>query len=1036
MVNYFHNASYIYYPFRSSSNSSTYESKKNKQKSRENRDHRSSKMNTASLLMELEGSGFMPSSVSITPITSSVPQSSNSNSSPNFSSALTGMGLDRRPGIEIIPITSSPQTSLSNSITIIPIPSQNKSIDDRHKSEKKSSTSSKSVRSDNSDRGKEKKKKKRREDSMGPPDKLPPKQDPLTKPVSVSIKPTDRSNSPLTMRSTSPNSLMRKFSPSPTHGKSVTISKSSGSPSNLKSMGKPSGSSSHHNSPRHSPVQCSPKHSLSGYSSPKNHGTSSPKHSSNSGSSGKPSMSTLKSATSGSPSSKSSSGSYDLSKLSKMSSSKDGSVSSSSGSKDKERKSSNVSFSSNSGSSSPKLKSSSVKLKQLDLSVTLTDTQNITPSGDTTISPIVDLGKSTTANQVRNRKGSLSAVIDKLKSAQHCGSDIDITGKSSGNSKDRSVSSSNKIGDSKTTSVSGNSKLSDNKTQEYMVKPSSDGMKITINKTRMKDTANTSTKSLNFSGNSNLGTSSSSSSLKQVTANLLSSGGTGSPKTHTGLKPGVISGPASKKPQVLQSCKSGTIFNSTTLNSSQNSSNQSSKSNSPSNVSAGVKIPFTKSSSSSSLPSSSMSKPSSKSSTGSPKSSATDLSKLTRDRDREKIRSMKSGSLSSGNNNEKSIFASNKNSEKRLSPAPTKDDIDGERSFKSLSQHTKDPNFVVESLTKSLDTSKYQIPKLSARVSDDSKLRNAVNTEKTSVLSSPQTDISVIPNRNTINESPKLLEYMGRSQEMLGSKFSYQHLSNTKMTDQIQKSQTSIVPSKPLVSLSSTSPKLPPNPISLFSSMKSNDSSSNIQGSAFTFGDLSKSQQDNSKDAKPVDLGRINSNQQSNPVTPRDDVSVSKTDYIKSFPPISVCSTENLNQSSNKQLDISISKTFSVPLMKTSPEESRKGISSDVNMKNVSMLKSTPSASHESTDILLDFSNSKSSDMKNKLPLDRNMCVNTSTSIKHTSPLTSISQSPSLSVRIVKSPAPSPLVILSPHSNSPCITDDELMDEAVVGPGK
>lgn len=747
-------------------------------------------------------------------------------------------------------------------------------------------------------------------------------------------------------------------------------------------------------------------------------------------------MSTLKSATSGSPSSKSSSGSYDLSKLSKMSSSKDGSVSSSSGSKDKERKSSNVSFSSNSGSSSPKMKSSSVKLKQLDLSVTLTDTQNITPSGDTTISPIVDMSKSTTANQVRNRKGSLSAVIDKLKSAQHCGSDIDIAGKSSGNSKDRSVSSSNKITDSKTANVGGNSKLSDNKTQEYMVKPSSDGIKITINKTRMKDSANTSTKSLNFSGNSNLGTSSSS-SLKQVTASLLSSGGTGSPKTHTGLKPGVISGPASKKPQVLQSCKSGTIFNSTTLNSSQNSSNPSSKSNSPSNVNTGVKIPFTKSSSSSSLPSSSMSKPSSKSSTGSPKmsNSATDLSKLTRDRDREKIRSMKSGSLSSGNNNEKSIFASNKNSEKRLSPAPTKDDIDGERSFKSLSQHTKDPNFVVESLTKSLDTSKYQIPKLSARVSDDSKMRNAVNTEKTSVLSSPQTDISVLPNRSTINESPKLLEYMGRSQEMLGSKFPYQHLSNTKMTDQIQKSQTSIVPSKPLVSLSSTSPKLPPNPISLFSSLKSNDSSS-IQGSAFTFGDLAKSQQDSSKDAKPVDLGRINSNQQSNPGTPRDDISGSKTDYIKSFPPISVCSTENLSQSSNKQLDISISKTFSVPLMKTSPEESRKSVSSDVNMKNVSMLKSAPSASHESTDILLDFSNTKSSDMKNKMPLDRNMCVNTSTSIKHTSPLTSMSQSPSLSVRIVKSPAPSPLVILSPHSNSPCITDDELMDEAVVGPGK
>jgi mediator of RNA polymerase II transcription subunit 1 len=45
-------------------------------------------------------------------------------------------------------------------------------------------------------------------------------------------------------------------------------------------------------------------------------------------------------------------------------------------------------------------------------------------------------------------------------------------------------------------------------------------------------------------------------------------------------------------------------------------------------------------------------------------------------------------------------------------------------------------------------------------------------------------------------------------------------------------------------------------------------------------------------------------------------------------------------------------------------------------------------------------------------------------------------QSPSVSVHIVKSPAPSPLIAPSPHSASPCITDDELMDEAVIGIGK
>lgn len=57
-----------------------------------------------------------------------------------------------------------------------------------------------------------------------------------------------------------------------------------------------------------------------------------------------------------------------------------------------------------------------------------------------------------------------------------------------------------------------------------MVKPSSDGMKITINKTRTKDPSTS-------KPNPNLKT------------------GSGSPKTHTGLKPGVNSGPASKKPQ-------------------------------------------------------------------------------------------------------------------------------------------------------------------------------------------------------------------------------------------------------------------------------------------------------------------------------------------------------------------------------------------------------------------------------------------------------------------------------------------------------
>lgn len=76
---------------------------------------------------------------------------------------------------------------------------------------------------------------------------------------------------------------------------------------------------------------------------------------------------------------------------------------------------------------------------------------------------------------------------------------------------------------------------------EYMVKHSSDGMKITINKTRTKDMTSPSSKQ-------NYQHSSSSNS---------SGSGSNSPKTHTGLKPGVNSGPASKKPHAsLQSSQS------------------------------------------------------------------------------------------------------------------------------------------------------------------------------------------------------------------------------------------------------------------------------------------------------------------------------------------------------------------------------------------------------------------------------------------------------------------------------------------------
>lgn len=232
---------------------------------------------------------------------------------------------------------------------------------------------------------------------------------------------------------------------------------------------------------------------MPGISSPKNHGAS-PKHPSTT-SSGKPSMSTLKNATN-SPSSKSS-----LPDSKSKSSSKD--------SRDKDKKLPGFNVNN-------KIKSTSVKLKPLELSTEITIS---TPEGLPSPSGTIDLSKCPNPNQVRNRKGSLSAIVDKLKStAAHCDTPTDLSSK--GTNRERV---SNQSVSSKSEGMKGINKVPEMKNSEYMVKPSSDGIKITINKTRTKD------------GKTNF--------------NKSSTSGTGSPKTHTGLKPGVTSGPASKKPQ-------------------------------------------------------------------------------------------------------------------------------------------------------------------------------------------------------------------------------------------------------------------------------------------------------------------------------------------------------------------------------------------------------------------------------------------------------------------------------------------------------
>lgn len=560
--------------------------------------------------------------VSITPIPSSP--------SSGFS---TGGTQDKRPGIEIIPMSQSTSSLLPSSITITPISSvQSKSSEEKTK-EKRSSKSSRDEKS----KAEKRKKRKRDESPMGPPEKVPPKQDPLTKPVTVSIKPTE--SPPLALATpTSPN-MVRKFSASPTPNRTMSLSGKL-SPSLMKTNLKSTGST--HQSPKHSPahVPSSPKHSIPGISSPKHHGTS-PKHPSASGS-GKPSMSTLKSAAN-SPSSK---GGGD----SKKSSSKDSS-------RDKDKKLSSV-F----GMTNSKTKGSA-KVKPLDLNMGEVPQDGLpSPSG------LCDSSKSN-SNQARNRKGSLSAIVDKLKvNAQHCDTATDLSSKSSSSGRDRTSVNASKSNESKSSN-----KMGETKNSEYMVKPSSDGMKITINKTRSKD----------------------SSSAKSSSSTSLSK--TGSPKIHTGLKPGVNSGPASKKPQQLQKSTSSSVSNSTSANYS-GSLKTSSSSN---KVFSSGASKF----SSSSTGSGSLSKSASKLS-GLPKttSSATDLS-----RTKDRLKPGKSGL-------EKSLFS------RKSSPTPNRDDSDVYK--QKIDSFT--PNLMMEGMMKQLDKN-FQIPKLSARTSDDKKKNDTLN---------------------------------------------------------------------------------------------------------------------------------------------------------------------------------------------------------------------------------------------------------------------------------------------------------------------
>ncbi|KZC13828.1 Mediator of RNA polymerase II transcription subunit 1, partial [Dufourea novaeangliae] len=1004
-----------------------------------------------------ENKSLVPPSVSITPITSS-----SLGQTTNYNSVLTGMGLERRPGIEIIPIASSPQTTLPSSITITPIagPTQSKSLTDERRERKSSKGKS------TEDKGKlEKRRKRKREDSpMGPPpDKIPSKQDPLSKPVSVSIKPTE-SPPNLSSRPSSPATTLRKFSPSPTHTSPLALVGKS-SPTLKQSTNKPV------QSPKHSPVySSSPKHTPVPASVSPKHGTSSPKHGS-SASTGKPSMSALKSAAN-SPSSKTTDSGQSKIKSSSSSSSKDSN-------RDKERKTSSLTFGGSSGHQSPKTKSSSGKLKQLEL-IPSGETQTSLPNsgGSTPPSGSSELGKSAIAQQqARNRKGSLSAVIDKLKNAQHCTEDsgnggTKSTTSGSGNSsgqKERSVgSSSNKATDGKC--ISKNSSMESKNPAEYMVKHSSDGMKITINKTRTKDSKSGTNLKMSSSSASVAAGASSSSSTSST-----SMSGNGSPKTHTGLKPGVSSGPASKKPPSQTSPK---LSGSSSSGSGSSSGSKATllgqkmlsalKSISGPNSSSGNGAGGLNVGGSSSGGLLSKNVMSSKSSSSSPKTTSSGVTDLSRSRDKSRL----------SKSSDKSLFPSKGIGDTRKSsPSGLREESETERAFKLLAAHATmsnlsslpnlPPQLVVEGLMKQLDTN-FQIPKLSARANADSSDKKS---EKLSMLPEAGKTLDSITTKQT-TEQGKLQTIPNTSSTV--SKATSDDQSSQGRRDHVQTkpdnlSMTSAasVMSMNLGADNPTNLLLPPSNSSHDMDVPTNLS---MQPTENESRDSCKESSSMSRGNTPFLSSTLNST-----AGVKDDAagggsvmavlpkssnaqSASKPVYSTMMTTGAIASgngtsasssangnTESLNlsikpqpqqqqQSQQQQVSSSGGSTSSTSLGTVVSSES-----SSNTMKSAGT-EIPPTTSQEAAEMLLDFSTPKDVAKSLNFTSIPERAMTQAASVRRNTPPPpppAFPASPSVSVHIVKSPAPSPRVIPpSPHSASPCITDDELMDEALVGMGK
>uniref|UniRef100_A0A6A7G849 Mediator of RNA polymerase II transcription subunit 1 n=3 Tax=Hirondellea gigas TaxID=1518452 RepID=A0A6A7G849_9CRUS len=1021
--------------------------------------------------------------------------SSSINSSHSVQS-LSAAALLKRPGIEIFPIPgSSAPISIPSSITVTPVikssstSSLSYSSDDKYKDRKEKRDKKDSERRD--------KKRRRDESPSSSKSKVQiissnlkhssslPSMDKFksdssssrSSMSSVTVKantPTYQSPSKTSRTPSSPSlsksSLHSKLSYSPTHKTSSSSNKIIYSPS--QSHHSSSSSPKLTSSPKHSGT--SPKHASSGkpsmntlkssassssFSKPPNlspkYSSSSSKNSSSTNSSSNTSTTTStsgsNSSSTGSSSSSSSSHSYSNSKEKTSSSSGamrttqavSGSSSSTSSSSQTSSKSKVSSSSSNlnstnssttssssssttttsnsSGSNSSSSSSEKTKTSSSDsLSITKVSgsgdsnsplTHSFFSASNTPIASafqdkssfLIDKAK---ASPPKNRKGScLSDIVDKLRAGVSGSSDTMCL-----------VETNDKKDVTKVGGITDLKKDPDKKQSDYTMK-NLDGLRISIKGTKTKELKE------------NLKNSSNSNSLSPVPK---------SSKSSSGLKPGVISGPASKKvsmsnlPPIPKLSATSGVMN-TTLSVSPLSTAQTSSSTATTSYNSIL----------SSHSSSHYQKERNKDKSSGDRSSSSDRSK-TKDSS-----SSKSGVLESRRENSSSASSSSSN-------IPDKHTSSGSTSTTSSNSSSSN-----SSSSSTISKSGRDDPRGSSSVSGSSSSGGS-SSRKQSSNENESSKTSKLSHQRLSDNKPEVVSEPGHSSSSTSvGRSSNSDSSSSKTTSTVANPSASLSgqsqssSSARGLSLDAGSSSLDSNK---YNSKSVTDSSSSKESKVRN--EILTTSASSTSTSKSHSSSSSNSNVKSSSLA-NDSRNVgdgnSKESHSntnrKSEPPSSKSSDVNNTSISSSSVN---SNSLHVVSKSACSGSSTSGSSINSNTTSSTTITSTkPTTSSQSSSVNKTFSSS-STKSSSTTSSNSQQSTTSGTSLKGQSssaslppppppPLPHYSHpplSPSVSIKIVKSPAPvsSPLNMISPLSvssqHSPCIIDDDLMDEALMGPRK